>query len=490
MVGTWKVEPAQARLVRCSEIVKIDPRNVRLLRLLASRAGNLVLQSEIEQIVWSGSIISSDSIYQSIAQLRRALGETAEDRYIQTIPRKGYRLIASVDFSDEQKSSETIHASPPLPTVEVMASERTQNVSRSAWRTRQWAAPAALCAFVMVGGFAMFDSRRPAIDDSPPASITAPEHRDVAAIADLGELPVHLQGAASYRETIRRLQQMLSSQSANPGTEQFEIVRTLLPLAQQALLAGDPLQSEAFARRGLRILDHLKRDVSPTGIGLHLCLAQALRATHRFALAEQHLRKALAHSRQLNSDEHAATILLLNQVALLRIAEGRFDEAEEESRTAIASYEQLTDRTPSFAAYLSSTLMSALIHQGRHDEAISIGMSSLALLTPGHAPEPYLVAKMYHALGEALLRAGRPGEAEPLLQREIALLKSTPHPDADMTRAENVLEEARRNVAAHSNSRVMRASRCASELDTHGTAEAEACERRVGPRASPSTASS
>ena len=454
MVGAWKVEPEQARLVRGSEIVKVDPRNVRLLRLLASRAGTVVSQSEIEQIVWSGQIISSDSIYQSIAQLRRALGESSEQRYIQTVPRRGYRLIASVDFLDRQESSQTSHVFAASRAAELVAPEMSQNVQPSVRSARRVALAGFGVVTMGLGAFALFDHSGLRTELAPPASPIVQVHRNAPATSELVELPAQLQGAASYRRSVHSLLELLGTQSANPSTEEFEIVRTLVPLARQALLAGDPLKSEEFARRGLKILDRLKQEVSPTRIALHSCLAQALRATHRFALAEQHLRQALAHSRQLNSDEHSATIVLLNQLALLRLAEGRYTEAEQEARLALASYAKLADRTTSFAAHVSSTLMSALIRQGRHDEAIEIGTNSLASLDPQVASEPYLIAITYHFLGEAMLRAGRPKEAEPLLQREIALLKSTPHPDADMARAQALLARTREHVTMRSESKL------------------------------------
>lgn len=97
-INEWRVDPALNRLSRADEVIKIDPQNMKVLELLASRPGEVISQPEIEQIAWSGVIVTPNSVYQSIAQLRRALGDDkASPKFIETIARKGYRLIADVD---------------------------------------------------------------------------------------------------------------------------------------------------------------------------------------------------------------------------------------------------------------------------------------------------------------------------------------------------------------------------------------------------------
>lgn len=97
LLRDWRVDPALDRLLRGTESVKLDPRNMGVLVYLAERAGAVITQEEIEQAVWKDVVVGPNSVYQSIAQLRRALGDDKrEPQYIETIPRKGYRLIARV----------------------------------------------------------------------------------------------------------------------------------------------------------------------------------------------------------------------------------------------------------------------------------------------------------------------------------------------------------------------------------------------------------
>lgn len=96
-VGDWVVIPARDLLVRGDEQVKVEPRSMDVLRRLARQPGTVVSQAELEADVWAGVIVTSQSVYQAIAQLRRVLGDNPrEPQYIETVPRRGYRLCAPV----------------------------------------------------------------------------------------------------------------------------------------------------------------------------------------------------------------------------------------------------------------------------------------------------------------------------------------------------------------------------------------------------------
>ena len=70
---------------------------MRLLLYLAQRAGEVVSIDELLNQVWAGVVVTPDSVYQAIASLRRLLGDDPKQpRYIATVPRLGYRMIADV----------------------------------------------------------------------------------------------------------------------------------------------------------------------------------------------------------------------------------------------------------------------------------------------------------------------------------------------------------------------------------------------------------
>jgi TolB-like protein/DNA-binding winged helix-turn-helix (wHTH) protein/tetratricopeptide (TPR) repeat protein len=96
-IGDWLVDPRDDSLTRGAERVKIEPRTMRLLVRLAQTPGAVVSQDELMGSVWTGVVVGTASIYQSMSQLRKVLGDSEDPaRYIETVARKGYRLIAPV----------------------------------------------------------------------------------------------------------------------------------------------------------------------------------------------------------------------------------------------------------------------------------------------------------------------------------------------------------------------------------------------------------
>jgi TolB-like protein/DNA-binding winged helix-turn-helix (wHTH) protein len=96
-IGDWLVDPRDDSLTRGAERVKIEPRTMRLLMRLAQTPGTVVSQDELMESVWAGVVVGTASIYQSASQLRKVLGDSDDPpRYIETVARKGYRLVAAV----------------------------------------------------------------------------------------------------------------------------------------------------------------------------------------------------------------------------------------------------------------------------------------------------------------------------------------------------------------------------------------------------------
>jgi len=92
---------------------------MRLLVFLAQRAGEVVSIDELLDQVWSGVVVSPDSVYQAIAALRRLLGDDArQPQYISTVPRLGYRMVASVSaWEEDPEPSRVPPLSPALPVL-------------------------------------------------------------------------------------------------------------------------------------------------------------------------------------------------------------------------------------------------------------------------------------------------------------------------------------------------------------------------------------
>ena len=71
---------------------------MRLLLCLAENAGEVVSIDDLLSEVWQGVIVTPDSVYQAVTSLRRLLGDDPKQPvYIATVPRRGYRMVATVD---------------------------------------------------------------------------------------------------------------------------------------------------------------------------------------------------------------------------------------------------------------------------------------------------------------------------------------------------------------------------------------------------------
>ncbi len=95
-LGPWKVYPELNSIAGENE-VRIEPQVMKVLCHLASRPGRAVSKEELIQEVWQGRFVGDEVITTSIWELRKALGDNArQPTFIQTIPKRGYRLIAEV----------------------------------------------------------------------------------------------------------------------------------------------------------------------------------------------------------------------------------------------------------------------------------------------------------------------------------------------------------------------------------------------------------
>ncbi|MBC8028375.1 MAG: winged helix-turn-helix domain-containing protein [Steroidobacteraceae bacterium] len=102
-IGEWRLDSQAGQLTRGDRTERLEARTLRLLVFLANRAGDTVSVDELLDHVWSGVVVTQDSVYQAVTALRRLLGDDAKQpTYIATVPRLGYRLIAPVSpWSDE-----------------------------------------------------------------------------------------------------------------------------------------------------------------------------------------------------------------------------------------------------------------------------------------------------------------------------------------------------------------------------------------------------
>ncbi|RFF27089.1 MULTISPECIES: winged helix-turn-helix domain-containing protein [unclassified Wenzhouxiangella] len=98
----WTVHPEQNRLSGPNGEVHINSRAMDVLVYLAAHAGEVVSRDEFNRSVWAETVVGDDAVTWCISELRRQLGDQASSpRFIETIPKRGYRLVAPVRALDE-----------------------------------------------------------------------------------------------------------------------------------------------------------------------------------------------------------------------------------------------------------------------------------------------------------------------------------------------------------------------------------------------------
>ena len=91
--GDWNVDPTRGLLAAEGREVRLEPKLMDLLVLFAGAGGRVLSKDEIVEAAWEGRAIGDDTLAAAVSRLRRALGETPERRYIETVPKRGYRAV-------------------------------------------------------------------------------------------------------------------------------------------------------------------------------------------------------------------------------------------------------------------------------------------------------------------------------------------------------------------------------------------------------------
>lgn len=106
LVGDWLVEPPFNRISRGEEVVRLDLKAMELLVFLAEHRGEMLSKRRLVDSVWRIEVIADGTLTHAVAQLRKSLGDDARHpAYIETIPKRGYRMIAPVSSSDVPRTT-------------------------------------------------------------------------------------------------------------------------------------------------------------------------------------------------------------------------------------------------------------------------------------------------------------------------------------------------------------------------------------------------
>jgi eukaryotic-like serine/threonine-protein kinase len=352
-----------------SQKVLLREQPFQILRILIERRGGIVTRDEIKKVLWpNDTIVDFDrSINVAIAILRKAVGDNAENpKYIETLPRRGYRLIVPVEWQDGTadipKAEDPSAAKMPqdLPPVQ-------KELHRGVPLARSWLAMGAAILVLLTAGGALYSRFHSTIRLSSADTLVLADMNNQTADAALGDgmnlaLQLALQqtpylnllGGDKFRETLRLLR--LSEDARITPDVALEICRKTNSRAVISAFIGDA--GNRF-RIGLSVIDCQSGKILEHVVDEAETRGQIVRTLGSSA---SQLRLKLGESqdsvRRFNQPLDQATSSLPD--ALQFLALGYKKHLSGDVPGALAYYERAIDKDPNFGlAYAAASSANA-----------------------------------------------------------------------------------------------------------------------------------
>ena len=101
-LGDFVLNKELSTIIINSEEVAIEPKLLELLLLFCDSPNRIISRQEILEQIWQGGVVTDNAINKMIANLRKLLADDPrKPQYLQTVPKRGYRLICSVNYINE-----------------------------------------------------------------------------------------------------------------------------------------------------------------------------------------------------------------------------------------------------------------------------------------------------------------------------------------------------------------------------------------------------
>lgn len=408
------VTPGTHEISLGDKVTRIEPKSMAVLVHLLDHAGQVATRDALQGAIWGDVVVGDDSLTNAIIKLRRAFGDDARNpRLIETIPKKGYRLIATVTSTPE--------TSPP--------------------HRMRLSLLAGVAVAVIIGAlWVILDRQDPDVTTTAP-----PDGRTRVAVAAFA----NLSGDPAQDYLVQGVERSILTGLA--GISQIAALHASENVAADFRLEGSVQRLDDVIRIDTRLLE--------TGSGIIMTAARhelpiseitTIEAKIVAALAlEIDLAQRMAQSRGLTDSLAAYDLFLRARTALLKRDRAGNDRAR-------VFYERAIARDPKFArAYGGLALVHAANYRNGWGEdgpdtlAQAMAMAETALSIQPNLPEQYWVVGYVHtqrrnlpaaeaALNEALQHdpgyadafallggvktyAGQPAQTLPLLREAIRL---------------------------------------------------------------------
>jgi DNA-binding winged helix-turn-helix (wHTH) protein/Tfp pilus assembly protein PilF len=322
----WTLERPAGELVRGSTRVRLQGQPLLVLEALLSQPGVMVTREQLIARLWPGGVVVDfdTALNSAVRRLRTALDDHAESpRYIETIPRRGYRFIGHVHTgAPDPVAVETAAegASRPQPAPQAFANETPPLPARAPRRAR-WVVSTVAVVTLMVAATTLWLARQP------------PAQPGAATVAGSVQVP------ADARERYERARFFLNRREQGDTAQALALFEQALRIAPRYARAWagiasvrwiDTMDGRLVRQQGLE----LTRAAAERALDLDPGIAEAhLRLANYYSVTGDPERsEALArHAEKLEPDDP----LVLSFKASAAAGAGRFDEAIALQRRAV-----------------------------------------------------------------------------------------------------------------------------------------------------------
>ena len=172
LIGDWRIEAMLNTIVRDDLEHRLEPKVMKVLLILAAHPQQVVTKEAIMQAVWPATFVGDDVLTRCISVLRHSMRDSAQEpRYIQTIPKVGYRLVGKVQILEEttaEPEPAPVPPAQPLPSATPSASSVPSHAAGLRPRQRirnwhriwtRWGAWISACALLLAVGFSLLGWR-------------------------------------------------------------------------------------------------------------------------------------------------------------------------------------------------------------------------------------------------------------------------------------------------------------------------------------------
>jgi len=240
--GPFRYDSGQRLLFREGETVLLAPKVEETLRVLLERHGTVVEKAELMREVWPDTTVEEIGLARNISQLRKTLGDESETgKYIETLPKRGYRFVAEVVTDGPKESGQA----------------RSNAVPPSSWRIRRLLLAAGVLCVIL--GFVYWQFYRPSrylSSGEPIANIAVVPFECLSPELDCGAFPHGLTGLL-----VAHLTKLENVHVLSPSTVyRYQRARLSMPfmariLGMDVMLEGTIQRTEDRVRVTARLVD-------------------------------------------------------------------------------------------------------------------------------------------------------------------------------------------------------------------------------------------